>query len=59
MIYILYSTVEQWGEITNYKFELRYSAKKLKMQLSEEDKTVSYRNLKIHYFEKNFIDIWW
>ena len=38
------------------KFEIRNSDKKIKIQLSEEDKTVSFRNLKIHYFEVFFRD---
>ena len=45
-----------WANFTNrikekIEFELRNSDKKLKIQLSEEDKTVSSRNLKIHDFE--------
>ena len=38
------------------EFELRNSINKLKIQLSEEDKTVSSRNLKKHYFEVFFIN---
>ena len=53
-----------WGVGANFinkinekiEFELRNSDKKLKIQISEEDKTVISRNLKIHYFEVFFID---
>ena len=38
------------------EFELRNSNNKLKIRLSEEDKTVSSRNLKIRYFEVFFSD---
>ena len=44
--------------IEQIEFELRNSDEKLKIQLSEEDKTVSSRNLKIHYFDFFFSDIW-
>ena len=52
-----------WANLINkinekIEFELRHSETKLKIQLSEEDKTVSSRNLKIHYFEVFFSDIW-
>ena len=55
-----------WGVWANFinkinekiEFELRNSDKKLKIRLSEEDKTVSSRNLKIHYFEVFFSEIW-
>ena len=48
-----------WGVWANFinkinekiEFELRNSDTKLKIRLSEEDKSVSSRNLKIHYFE--------
>ena len=40
------------------EFELRNSDEKLKIRLSEEDKTVSSRNLKIHYFKVFFSDIY-
>ena len=40
------------------EFELRNRDTKLKIRLSEEDKTVSSKNLKIHYFEVFFSDIW-
>ena len=48
-----------WGVWENFinkineiiEFELRNSDKKLKLRLSEEDKTVSSRNMKIYYFE--------
>ena len=52
-----------WGVWANFinkindkiGFGLRNSDNKLKIQPSEEDKTVSFRDLKIHYF---FSDIW-
>ena len=54
-----------WGVEANFineinekiEFELRNSDKKLKIQLSEEKKTTSSRNLKIHYFEVFFSNI--
>ena len=53
-----------WGVWVNFlnkinekiEFELRNSNNKLKIRLSEEDKTVSSRNLKIRYFEVFFSD---
>ena len=49
-----------WGVwanfINNIEFGFRNSDKKLKIRLSEEDKTVSSRNLKIRYFEVFFSD---
>ena len=55
-----------WGVWANFinkfnekiEFEFRNSGRKSKIRLSEEDKTVSSRNLKIHYFEVFFSDIW-
>ena len=38
------------------EFELKNSDTKLKISLSEEDKTASSRNLKIHYFDVLFIE---
>ena len=53
-----------WGVWANFlneinekiKYELRNIDKKLKIRLSEENKTVSSRNLKIRYFEFFFSD---
>ena len=50
-------SIHVWANFINkvneqIKFKLRISDAKLKTPLSEEDKPVSSRNLKIHYFEK-------
>ena len=53
-----------WGVGANFinkinekiEFEFRNSDEKLKIRISEEDKTLSSRNFKIRYFEVFFSD---